>query len=222
MNVSRVYARFSPPADMLFRQAMAAAGRHRVVRVHHLIAASGDGQGCVSAGVSRDPGPVVPPLWTTQATQTCDRDPAGCLDAPLSNSPTIRRVLNLAADRAGHDVFPILPAHLLAMAACCWEEESPPYRPDSAKVANLCLTLGVPPLPAYASHSKPSAAESVTEAGEDRLDTRVPTVEELEAMFAPAVTAEDLLRLYMDMQETQDPARREWLAWKLFYLRERG
>lgn len=219
MHISQVYARFSAPVDLLFRRAMGLASRHRVVRVHHVLAAEA---GDVEGGEKTDANQAIVSLtaeWIRQATASVEQDPDGCLDSPMSNSPTMRRVLQLACERASGDL--ILPSHLVAMALCCWGDERPPGQADGRQVGEFCQSLGVRPLPAFEFQVTAAAPPSITDR-DDSVSIPVPTVEELEAMIGPAVTADDLISLYMEMKAAADSRRREWLAWKLSYLRDRG
>lgn len=72
-DISQVYNAFSTEAEAFFRKAMLLAARTRVLRVQHILAASGN----------------------TEAAQQIEEFPTGYLDSPLTNSPTIRRALSL-------------------------------------------------------------------------------------------------------------------------------
>lgn len=219
MHVSQIYARFSPQVDLLFRRAMALASRHRVVRVHHVVAAEA-GQAEVSEKSDAGQTAVcLPAEWIRQAGASVEQDPAGSLDSPMSNSPTMRRVLLLACERAGGDL--ILPSHLVAIALCCWGEERPPGQADGRQIGEFCRSLGVRPLPAFEFAVPAATPPSITDR-DDSVSIPAPTVEELEAMIGPAVTTDDLINLYMQMRAATDPAHRDRLARKLSYLRDHG
>lgn len=218
MHISHIYAKLSPDSDKLFRQSMALASRHRIVRVHHVIAAS---EAILQPmGQAADGADASCIRWLGEARLLAGSEPAGCLDAPLTNSPTMRRVLELAHDRAATGL--ILPSHLLAMALCCWSEEHPPgptcQKTARSDVAKACRQLGVRPVSSmwFADQDAVGAEDDET----DEIPT--PTADELEVMIGPAVTADDLICLYMKMKAAQDPAERDRLAARLSYLRDRG
>lgn len=220
MHVSQIYARFSPQVDFLFRRAMTLASRHRMVRVHHLIAAAG---GLAGAGGDEQAEQFVgklPVEWVQQAAASVEQDPTGCMDSPLTNSPTMRRVLQLACDRAGND--PIRPCHLLAMALCCWGEERPASRANARQVGDFCRSLAVRPLPAFDLAAGQTAASDGADPLQEADLTPTPSAEELEAMIGPPVTSDDLIRLYIKMKTAGDPTVKQRLADLLAYLRDSG
>ena len=238
MQVSRIYACFAADTDRLYRSAMALAARHRIVRVHHLLRAATDGvsraepheldesslaRGTASAEDDNQAASVLTP-WRETLLRVIQADPAGSLDAPLTNSVAMRRVLQLAYDR--RDDGPIRPAHLVAMGLSCWAEETPPGpRSDEYRLAvsQFVRSLAIAPLPTFnvgdgQDEQVRPAADVATQAAE----VPAPTAKELEQLIGPAVTERDIIELQQAIDRESDTVRRAWLVYKLAYLRDRG
>ena len=215
MDIARIYAKFTPDTDVLYRRAMALAARHRVLRVHHVLKAAvavdfdkatvdGARPNRSDAMKAKDEpktceesedSPVAADLvgllhsirqYAGHLSALVAGDRTGCLDTPLTNSPTMRRVLQSAA-MASPYLSCLRPWHLVKHALMRWPEEVP-------------------------------AGPAAVVTGFDRA----PTATELEAIIGPAITDIDLEALRLAISKERDRDRRAWLAYKLYYLLELG
>ncbi len=205
VDIALIYARFAADTDTLYRRAMALAARHRVLRVHHLLQATLDRKKatlCSSTDGSGHPDDqgleaVMGVLEEnrSQLARMVEQEAAGCLDTPMTNSPTMRRVLQSAASDAGSGQ--IVPRHLVSCALARWSEETPSLQLSASAITGIACDPGT-------------------------RDTQAPSVAELEEMIGPPVSDQDIQALRAELALELDPQRRAWLAYKLYYLLELG
>ena len=213
-DISRIYSTFSVATDRLFRQAMLRASRHRVLRVHHIVCATGDTDGNSNAQSSGGVTPELPETWIHLARDRVDEDPTGSLDTPMTNSPTIRRGLQLAWSR--REGGEILPNHLVAVCLMCWRDEQPAGIVDRDEVRDFVSKMGTTHLPGFAPVMSTSPTINET------TPIRIPSVEDLATLVGPAPTADDLIDLYLECEREADPVRKARLKLRLDYLTHRG
>ena len=229
MNISQIYAKFSPLTDRLYRKAMLLAARHRVLRCHHLLSAAVE--------LINDKDPEIPadskmygfnddPDWHADILvvlrehemalkKGVTQDQEGCLDSPMTNSRAMRHVLELCSRQKNQSS--IYPSLLILMTLACWSEEpvlGPTSKAYRNRIGKLFCSLHIEPLPAFAV---------TKQSGKATLEGDVnPTITKLENLIGQPVTADDLIDLYLQMKAETDPLRKAQLAERLEYLQKHG
>ena len=233
MNISRIYAKFTLMADKVYRQAMLFASKHRVVRCHHLLKAAQEtiresqstaAEDRHSTNMNQDnvfAEKLRHALKNGQSSfnEFTVQDLAGSVDSPMTNSPAMRRALELAFDRSEGN--PITASHLVLMTLACWNEESPSGPFDEGyrrTIGELFHSLGLESLPAFQFKDMAINPPSTEAVGK----TKACSPYDLDELIGPAITSDDMIDLYLTMKQETDYAKRAWLASRLEYLRTRG